>query len=91
VTLSDSPLAPPEAALESPPAPAPKAVPLIELAQGRNWSRRAGVSGTLRRKVAQIGVDGERVAAGDSIRATDEPNLHFTAEDNAEFILVDAA
>jgi redox-sensitive bicupin YhaK (pirin superfamily) len=36
-------------------------------------------------------VNGQRVAVGDGIAATDEPELTITAEENAEFILVDAA
>jgi len=36
-------------------------------------------------------VNGQRVAAGDGIAAIDEPDLNITAEEDAEFILVDAA
>lgn len=36
-------------------------------------------------------VNGQRVAVGDGIAAIDEPVLTITAEENAEFILVDAA
>ncbi|KJC56036.1 pirin [Bradyrhizobium sp. LTSPM299] len=36
-------------------------------------------------------VNGQRVAAGDGIAAIDEPALIITAEEHAEFILVDAA
>jgi quercetin 2,3-dioxygenase len=36
-------------------------------------------------------VNGQRVAVGDGIAAIDEPELTVTAEENAEFILVDAA
>jgi redox-sensitive bicupin YhaK (pirin superfamily) len=36
-------------------------------------------------------VNGQRVAVGDGIAAIDEPDLTITAEENAEFILVDAA
>jgi quercetin 2,3-dioxygenase len=36
-------------------------------------------------------VNGERVSIGDGIAAVDEPELTITAEENAEFILVDAA
>jgi hypothetical protein len=36
-------------------------------------------------------VNGRRVAVGDGIAATDEPELTIAAEENAEFILVDAA
>jgi quercetin 2,3-dioxygenase len=36
-------------------------------------------------------VNGQRVAVGDGIAAIDEPELTITAEENAEFILVDAA
>jgi redox-sensitive bicupin YhaK (pirin superfamily) len=36
-------------------------------------------------------VNGRRVAMGDGIAATDEPELTIAAEENAEFILVDAA
>jgi redox-sensitive bicupin YhaK (pirin superfamily) len=36
-------------------------------------------------------VNGRRVAVGDGIAAIDEPELTITAEENAEFILVDAA
>ena len=36
-------------------------------------------------------VNGQRVAVGDGIAATDESELTITAEENAEFILVDAA
>jgi quercetin 2,3-dioxygenase len=36
-------------------------------------------------------VNGLRVAVGDGIAAIDEPELTITAEENAEFILVDAA
>ena len=36
-------------------------------------------------------VNGHRVAVGDGIAAIDEPRLTITAEENAEFILVDAA
>ena len=35
-------------------------------------------------------VNGHRVAVGDGIAAIDEPELTITAEENAEFILVDA-
>jgi redox-sensitive bicupin YhaK (pirin superfamily) len=35
-------------------------------------------------------VNGQRVAVGDGIAAIDEPELTITAEENAEFILVDA-
>ena len=35
-------------------------------------------------------VNGQRVAVGDGIAAIDEPELTLTAEENAEFILVDA-
>jgi quercetin 2,3-dioxygenase len=35
-------------------------------------------------------VNGQRVAVGDGIGAIDEPELTITAEENAEFILVDA-
>jgi redox-sensitive bicupin YhaK (pirin superfamily) len=38
-----------------------------------------------------ITVNGQRVAAGDGIAAIDEPELTITAEENAEFIVVDAA
>jgi quercetin 2,3-dioxygenase len=38
-----------------------------------------------------IRVNGQRVAVGDGIAAIDEPELTITAEENAEFILVDAA
>ena len=36
-------------------------------------------------------VNGRRVAVGDGIAVIDEPELTITAEENAEFILVDAA
>jgi quercetin 2,3-dioxygenase len=36
-------------------------------------------------------VNGQRVAVGDGIAAIDEPELTITAEENAEFILVEAA
>jgi quercetin 2,3-dioxygenase len=36
-------------------------------------------------------VDGQRVAVGDGIAAIDESELTVTAEEDAEFILVDAA
>jgi quercetin 2,3-dioxygenase len=36
-------------------------------------------------------VNGHRVAVGDGIAAIDEPEFNITAEENAEFILVDAA
>jgi quercetin 2,3-dioxygenase len=36
-------------------------------------------------------VNGQRVAVGDGIAAIDEPELSITAEENSEFILVDAA
>ena len=36
-------------------------------------------------------VNGQRVAVGDGIAAIDEPELTITAEEDAEFILVDAA
>jgi quercetin 2,3-dioxygenase len=36
-------------------------------------------------------VNGQRVAVGDGIAAIDEPELTITAEESAEFILVDAA
>jgi quercetin 2,3-dioxygenase len=36
-------------------------------------------------------VNGHRVALGDGIAAIDEPELTITAEEDAEFILVDAA
>ena len=36
-------------------------------------------------------VNGQRVAVGDGIAAIDEPELNITAEEDAEFILVDAA
>jgi hypothetical protein len=36
-------------------------------------------------------VNGQRVAVGDAIPAINEPQLTITAEENAEFILVDAA
>jgi redox-sensitive bicupin YhaK (pirin superfamily) len=36
-------------------------------------------------------VNGQRVTVGDGIAATDEPELTITAEEDAEFILVDAA
>jgi hypothetical protein len=36
-------------------------------------------------------VNGQRVTVGDGIAAIDEPELTITAEENAEFILVDAA
>jgi quercetin 2,3-dioxygenase len=36
-------------------------------------------------------VNGQRVAVGDGIAAIDEPELTITAEENAEFIVVDAA
>ncbi len=36
-------------------------------------------------------VNGQRVAVGDGIAAIDEPELTITAEENAEFILVDTA
>jgi quercetin 2,3-dioxygenase len=36
-------------------------------------------------------VNGRRVAVGDGIAATDEPELSIAAEENAEFVLVDAA
>lgn len=36
-------------------------------------------------------VNGHRVALGDGIAAIDETELHITAEEDAEFILVDAA
>jgi redox-sensitive bicupin YhaK (pirin superfamily) len=36
-------------------------------------------------------LNGQRVAVGDGIAAIDEPELTITAEENAEFILVDAA
>ena len=36
-------------------------------------------------------VNGQRVAAGDGIAAIDEPELTIAAEEDAEFILVDAA
>ena len=36
-------------------------------------------------------VNGQRVAVGDGIAAIDEPELTITAEENSEFILVDAA
>jgi redox-sensitive bicupin YhaK (pirin superfamily) len=36
-------------------------------------------------------VNGQRVAVGDGIAAVDEPELTITAEEDAEFILVDAA
>jgi quercetin 2,3-dioxygenase len=35
-------------------------------------------------------VNGQRVAVGDGIAATDESELTITAEEDAEFILVDA-
>jgi hypothetical protein len=35
-------------------------------------------------------VNGQRVAVGDGIAAIDEPELTITAEENAEFILVEA-
>jgi hypothetical protein len=38
-----------------------------------------------------IVVNGQRVAVGDGIAAIDEPELTIKAEENAEFILVDAA
>jgi hypothetical protein len=38
-----------------------------------------------------VHVNGQRVAIGDGIAATDEPDLDITAEEDAEFILVDAA
>jgi quercetin 2,3-dioxygenase len=36
-------------------------------------------------------VNGQRVAVGDGIAVVDEPKLNITAEEDAEFILVDAA
>jgi hypothetical protein len=36
-------------------------------------------------------VNGQRVAFGDGIAAVDEPELTIAAEEDAEFILVDAA
>jgi hypothetical protein len=36
-------------------------------------------------------VNGRRVAVGDGIAVIDEPELTIAAEENAEFILVDAA
>jgi redox-sensitive bicupin YhaK (pirin superfamily) len=36
-------------------------------------------------------VNGQRVVVGDGIAAVDEPKLNITAEEDAEFILVDAA
>jgi hypothetical protein len=36
-------------------------------------------------------VNGQRIAAGDGIAATDEGALTITAEEDAEFLLVDAA
>lgn len=36
-------------------------------------------------------VNGQRVAVGDGIAAIDEPDLSITAEEDAEFVLVDAA
>jgi redox-sensitive bicupin YhaK (pirin superfamily) len=36
-------------------------------------------------------VNGQRVAVGDGIAAIDEPELTITAEEDAEFILVDVA
>jgi redox-sensitive bicupin YhaK (pirin superfamily) len=36
-------------------------------------------------------VNGQRIAAGDGIAATDETTLTITAEEDAEFLLVDAA
>jgi redox-sensitive bicupin YhaK (pirin superfamily) len=36
-------------------------------------------------------VNGQRVAVGDGIAVIDEPELNITAEEDAEFILVDAA
>jgi hypothetical protein len=36
-------------------------------------------------------VNGQLVAVGDGITAINEPQLTITAEENAEFILVDAA
>jgi quercetin 2,3-dioxygenase len=36
-------------------------------------------------------INGQRVAVGDGIAAIDEPELTITAEENAEFILVEAA
>jgi redox-sensitive bicupin YhaK (pirin superfamily) len=36
-------------------------------------------------------VNGQRVAIGDGIAAIDEPELTITADENAEFVLVDAA
>ena len=36
-------------------------------------------------------VNGQRVAVGDGIAAIDEPELVITAEENAEFVLVEAA
>ena len=38
-----------------------------------------------------VTVNGQRVAVGDGIAAIDEPELHITAEQDAEFILVNAA
>jgi redox-sensitive bicupin YhaK (pirin superfamily) len=38
-----------------------------------------------------IRVNGQRVAFGDGIAAVDEPELTITAEEDAEFVLVDAA
>jgi len=38
-----------------------------------------------------VTVNGRRVAVGDGIAAIDEPELTIAAEENAEFILVDAA
>jgi len=38
-----------------------------------------------------IFVNGQRVATGDGIAVTDEPELTITAEEDAEFILVEAA
>jgi hypothetical protein len=36
-------------------------------------------------------INGQRVAVGDGIAAIDEPELIITAEEDSEFILVDAA
>jgi redox-sensitive bicupin YhaK (pirin superfamily) len=36
-------------------------------------------------------VNGQRVVVGDGIAVVDEPKLNITAEEDAEFILVDAA
>jgi quercetin 2,3-dioxygenase len=76
---------------------------LIELASGdpKNVETLAGTSLThapalyrysyLAPAQGVIIVNGQRVAVGDGIAAIDEPELTITAEENAEFILVDAA